>query len=94
MQNKIRNETSSEEQNKEFIIVFQTEPSKAVFEIVIPERANKAIDIENINRINVYDSQGSCVEEGIKMKLFCFCERKYSFILFVFHVILLISWER
>lgn len=71
---KIKNEGSSGSP-KEFIVVFQTKPSEAVFEITMPEGVTEAVSINKISRINKYGEQSACVKGGVKMKLFCFCEK-------------------
>ncbi|KAK7580106.1 hypothetical protein V9T40_000735 [Parthenolecanium corni] len=61
---------------REHIIVFETEPSKAVFEVTVPEGSVKISNVAEISRINMYGSQSACVKGGSLLKLFCFCVKK------------------
>lgn len=61
---------------REHIIVFETEPSKAVFEVTVPESSVKVGSVAEISRINMYGSQSACVQGSSLLKLFCFCVKK------------------
>ncbi len=64
-------------QNEEidFEVVFEVEPSKGVFEAKVSKRKDKWIVDEEIQRLNLYGDQPKCVQkEYPNLRKFCYCK--------------------
>lgn len=68
-----KNTDSSKQSQTTFVIIFETKPNEAIFEMTRMENARNAIRVEDISRINRYGSQSVCVKDDALLKLFCFC---------------------
>lgn len=57
---------------EEYVIVFQTKPSGALFEATF-QKDVEFQNIDAISRINMYGNQSSCLKTNGGLRLFCFC---------------------
>lgn len=58
------------------IVVFQTKPKNAVFEVTVPKDIVRVENLQQIRRIDKGSTESSCIKNDNVLKTFCFCIKK------------------